>query len=250
MRNATLIFCLMMATAAPAQKVVSTSEQTWFGYIQQVRLAARWGLTADVHFRTADNWLQGRNLALGRIGGIYYINDNAQLAGGYTYFHYYPAEQHPLDARPEHRLWQQVMWAANGRRLRVQQRLRLEQRWRKHIESDRQIGDDYDFNWRTRMQVQLLYSLSKKPFAPRSIALMVADEPMLNFGKEIVYNTFDQNRFIAGVQVQLGTNNFVQAGYMHVFQQQSSGRTYRQSHVARIFYTHLLDVRKKTKQKR
>jgi hypothetical protein len=74
---------------------------------------------------------------------------------------------------------------------------------------------------------------------------MLADEPMLNWGKEIVNNTFDQNRLVAGVQVQLGKNNFLQAGYMHVYQQQASGVKYRQSHVARLFYTHILDVRKK-----
>lgn len=245
MKNVALIFCLMAAASVAAQKRIGTSEQTWLGYIQQVRLSQRWGLTADVHFRTADNWLKGRNLSLGRIGAIYYLSSNTQLTAGYAHFHYYPAEQHPLGARPEQRLWQQVAWGHEKARLKLQQRFRIEQRWRKHIEANREIGDDYDFNWRTRMQLQLLYAISKKGAAPGTISLMLADEIMLNWGKEIRNNTFDQNRFVAGVQLQLGKNSLLQAGYMYVFQQQPSGNDYRRLHVARLFYTHILDLRKK-----
>lgn len=243
MNKAAITIFLLLSLGAGAQKQVATSEQTWLGFIQQVRFSKRWGATADVHFRTATGLLQGKNLALGRVGAVYFLDDRTQLSAGYAHFYYYPGENHPLAARPEHRLWQQVLWTANGPRLRVQNRIRLEQRWRQQIDSRGSAGDGYNFNYRARTQLQLLYPLGKHPFAPGSVALMLADEAMLNFGKEIVYNSFDQNRLIAGVQLQVGKRDFLQAGYMHIFQQQASGNKYRQSHVARIFYTHNLDFR-------
>lgn len=244
MKTVLSFFALLIAGVTTAQKQVSTSEQIWLGFIQQVRFSQRWGLTADMHFRTADNWMQRNNIALGRMGGIYFLNDQTQLSSGYAYFYYYPGENHPLDGRPEHRLWQQVLWAHNQPRLRLQNRLRLEERWRQHVDSRGGVVNGYDFNYRTRTQLQLLFALGKKPFAPGSLSLMLADEAMLNFGREIIFNTFDQNRIIAGIQLQVGKSDFLQAGYMHIFQQQAPGNKYRQSHVARIFYTHSIDLRR------
>lgn len=247
MSKAAILVFLLLSLGAGAQKQVTTSEQSWLGYIQQLRFSKRWGATAEVHFRTATGLAQGKNLSLGRVGAVYFLGDRTQLAAGYAHFYYYPGENHPLAARPEHRLWQQVLWTANGPKLRVQNRIRLEQRWRKHINSTGSADPDYDFNHRARTQLQLLYPLGKHPFEPGSLALMLANEAMLNFGKEIVYNSFDQNRLIAGVQLQVGKRDFLQAGYMHIFQQQASGNKYRQSHVARIFYTHSLDLREARK---
>ncbi|OLY92326.1 Protein of unknown function [Cnuella takakiae] len=244
MKTAAILSFLLLSLGAGAQKQVSTNSQTWLGLIQQVRFSNRWGLSADLHFRTADNFVQGKNIVLGRIGATYYPGDRTQVSAGYAHFHYYPGENHPQDARPEQRLWQQVLWTTHASRLRVQNRLRLEERWRKHVDSRGGITDDYDFNWRTRMQLQLLYPLGNKPFGPGSLALMAADEAMLNLGREIQYNIFDQNRLIAGVQLQVNKNDFLQIGYMHIFQQQASGNKYRQSHVARIYYTRNIDLRR------
>lgn len=228
------------------QKDVSTSEQTWIGYIQQVRLTEKWGAIADVHFRSADHWVQGNNLWLLRAGATYFFTDRTQATAGYAHFHYFPGESNPLAARPEHRLYQQVLWMNAAPKLRLQNRIRIEERWRQRIGSRGEALSGYNFNWRFRAQWQLLYPLSSRLYAPGTIALMLADEAMLNFGKEITYNTFDQNRLIAGVQWQTGNNSFLQAGYMFIFQQQPAGNKYRQSHVARVFYTHNLDLRKKS----
>lgn len=249
MKRGITFFALLGVLQCGAQKDVTTSEQTWLGYIQQVRLTEKWGAIADVHFRTVNNWVQGNNLWLLRAGATYFFNDRTQATAGYAHFHYFAGESHPQDARPEHRLYQQVLWMNNGPKLRLQNRIRTEERWRQHMGSRGEALPGYNFNWRFRAQWQLLYPLGKRLYAPGTLALLVADEAMLNFGKEIVYNTFDQNRIIAGVQWQTGKASFIQAGYMHIFQQQAAGNKYRQSHVARIFYTHNLDLRRRSETK-
>jgi len=243
MNKKLIITFLFFWQTANAQKQISSSAQAWIGYIQNLRFSKHWGATADVHFRTAEKWVKGRNLSLLRLGAVYFIKDAVQASAGYAYFHYYPAGAHAGVSRPEHRGWQQLQWFNNGPKLRMMNRVRLEERWRRKIASANERGEGYNFNYRTRFAAQLLYPLGKKPFAPGSLALMLMDDVMLNFGKEIIYNTFDQNRAVAGVQWHVSKASFLQAGYMHIFQQQAVAGQYRQTHTARIFYTCNLDLR-------
>ncbi len=70
---------------------------------------------------------------------------------------------------------------------------------------------------------------------------------MLNFGKDVVYNTFDQNRLFLGINYHISSAGSVQIGYMFSFQQASAG-VYRDIHTARLNYLHNLDVRKREKR--
>jgi hypothetical protein len=96
--------------------------------------------------------------------------------------------------------------------------------------------------------MMLNFALNKKPFAPKTISYAINNETHLNFGKEIVYNTFDQNRFFAGVHYHTNTHDYLQVGYMYLYQQLASGNTYRYIHAIRIGYSHSLDLRKKEVQ--
>ena len=71
--------------------------------------------------------------------------------------------------------------------------------------------------------------LSKKGIVPKSLSFVVNDEVHINFGKEIVYNYFDQNRFFVGLKYQFTDHSNLQVGYMNLFQQLSAGNKYRTS---------------------
>ena len=47
------------------------------------------------------------------------------------------------------------------------------------------------------------YRWAKKGIVPHSFSFVVNDEVHINFGKEIVNNYFDQNRFFVGLKYQL-----------------------------------------------
>jgi hypothetical protein len=68
---------------------------------------------------------------------------------------------------------------------------------------------------------------------------------MVNLGKEIVYNYFDQNRFFIGLGYHVNSHDSIQLGYMNVFQQLTVGNRYKDIHAGRVFYFHNLDLRKK-----
>ena len=69
--------------------------------------------------------------------------------------------------------------------------------------------------------------LSKKGFQPHSFSFVVNDEVHVNFGKQIIYNYFDQNRFFLGFAYQTNKTDNLQFGYRNVFQQLAAGNKYK-----------------------
>src|SRR5262245_45766375 len=122
---------------------------------------------------------------------------------------------------------------------------RLEERFRRKVKDDDELADVYNFNFRLRYNILFQIPLSQKKFEPGTLSFAVNNELHINFGKQIVYNYFDQNRFFLGFAYHTNKTDHLQFGYMNVFQQLAAGNKYRMGHVARIFYFHNLDLRKK-----
>jgi len=226
------------------EKHVHNLEQIWTGYFHQSRLSNKWEIGFDAQLRTKDAFFKGLSLTVIRPGIGYYINDNVRLGTGYAYFTYYPQDNFKL-ARPEHRLWQQVQWYSQSKQNKTRQYIRLEERWRRKIGRDSTLASGYNFNYRIRYSFFWQLPLIRKTNSEGNLSFILSDEIHVNFGKEVVYNYFDQNRFFAGFAYNTSTSNYVQFGYLNVFQQLNSGSNYKSINAARIVYFHNLDWRKK-----
>ncbi len=225
-------------------KQVTEEQQTWLGYFNQTRLSKNWGTWTDIHLRTKEDFFTQYSQALFRLGLTYYLNNDAKLTAGYAYVHHFPGDNHRNVSQPEHRPWQQLQWHTRFSKLRLMQWFRLEERFRRKILNDEELADGYLFNFRARYNILGQFALGREPFRPGSLSLVLSNEVFVNFGKEIVYNSFDQNRAFAGFALHLNSHDNLQFGYMNVFQQQAAGNRYRSNHVARVFYFHNLDLRK------
>lgn len=231
-----------------AQKITTHTEQTWIGYFNQTRLTDRWGIWVDAHLRTKEEFFTNFSQGIGRVGLTWYANDHLKLTAGYAYVHHFPQDNHKEISQPEHRPWQQVQWHHRFPKLRLMQWVRLEERFRRKILNDAELADGYNFNYRVRYNFFLNYPLSKKAFAPKTLSFVANDEVHINFGKEITYNYFDQNRFFLGFNYHLNQHDNIQFGYMNLFQQLPAGNRYRSNHVFRVFYFQNLDLRRKKSQ--
>ncbi len=240
-----LAFFLGYSAFAFSQKQTTISEQVWTGYFNQTRLTNKWGFWAEGQLRTKEDFFTNFSLALGRVGATYYLNDNTKLTAGYAYINHFPADAHPEVSQPEHRPWQQIQWHTKFPKLRMMQWVRLEERYRRKIKDSDELAEGYNFNYRARYNILLSFPLSKNAFAPKTFAFIANDEVHINFGKQIVYNSFDQNRFFLGFNYHASTHDQLQFGYMSVFQQLAAGNRYGNIHTARIGYFHNLDLRKK-----
>jgi hypothetical protein len=247
MKRMVLFFLLLLVIQQlPGQiKGTASIQQVWTGYFNQTRFSDKWGLWADLHLRTKEDFFSDISQGIARVGLMYYLHDELKLTAGYAYVNHFPAENHKNISQPEHRPWQQVQWHSRYPKLRVMQWFRLEERYRQKILNDDQLANGYSFNFRIRYNIFLRFPLSKNYFQPKTVSFITNNEVHINFGKQIVYNYFDQNRFFLGFAYHVNKHDDLQLGYMNIFQQLPAGNKYRSTHVARVFYFHNIDLQRK-----
>jgi len=246
---AAALLCMFLSLKGIAQvKQTTNVNQVWAGYFNQTRFSNNWGIWTDVHLRTKEDFFTNFSQAILRFGLTHYLADDTKLTAGYAYINHYPAENHKNISQPEHRPWQQIQWHTRFPKLRLMQWFRLEERWRRKILNNDELASGYNFNFRIRYNFFSQFAMSKKRFQPNTLSLVVNDEVHVNFGKQVVNNYFDQNRFFLGFNYHLNKHDNLQFGYMNVFQQLAAGNKYRSTRVVRLFYFHNLDERKSKKQ--
>lgn len=228
-----------------AQKQTTKANQVWFGYLNQTRVSDKWGLWFDGHLRTKEKFATNFSTSILRLGLTYYLADNTRLTAGYGWINNFPGDIHPGISRPEHRPWQQFQWVTKYSRLRTSQYFRLEERFRRKVANANTLAEGYNFNYRLRYNFLLTVPLGTIDGPSSKWSLVLNDEAMVNFGKEIVNNYFDQNRLFLGVALQTNKSDNLQFGYLNVFSQLASGNRYRSVSAPRIYYFHNLDLRTK-----
>jgi hypothetical protein len=240
------IIAILFCSNINAQvKQTEDVNQIWLGYLNQTRFSNKWGMWADLHLRTKEDFASNFSTGIVRLGLTYYVNDATKLTLGYAYVNHFPADAHKKISQPEHRPWQQIQWHSKYGKKRMMQWFRLEERYRRKILNDSTLADGSNFNWKLRYNFWYDIPLTKKGIVPKAWSFVVNDEVHVNFGKQIVNNYFDQNRFFAGFKYQLSDLNNIQFGYSNVFVQTAAGNKYRNINVARIFFFQNLDLRKK-----
>jgi len=234
---------LAIVSAQGQEKKTQYYNQVWLGYFNQTRFSEKWGLWTDLHLRTKEDFFTNFSQSILRFGITYYLNDATKLTAGYAYVSNYPGDNHKDVTQREHRAWQQVQWHTKYGSSRMMQWIRLEEKYRHKILNDSTLASGYSFNYKIRYNLWYEVPFSKKPDSKWSF--VVNDEVHINFGKQIVYNYFDQNRFFAGFKFNLNRHDNLQLGYMNQFQQLEAGNKFRSNHVMRLFYFQNLDLRKK-----
>jgi hypothetical protein len=240
-----IVAMLILVQKTYAQKQTTQINQVWLAYFNQTRLSNNWGLWLDLHLRTKEDFVSELSQAIARFGVTYYLNNDAKLTAGYAFVNHFPADNHPDISQPEHRIWQQFQWHTKYPRIRLMQYARLEERFRRKIKDSDELAEGYNFNYRVRYNFLFSTAIGKKAFEPRTFSFVVNDEIMVNFGEEIVYNYFDQNRFFVGFNYHTNSTGNLQFGYLNVFMQLPAGNTYRSVDGVRVSYFHNLDLRKK-----
>lgn len=238
-----MVFFAADDAEAQTTKRTQYANQVWSGYFNQTRFSKHWGSWTDLQLRTKENYFSNLNQSLVRAGLTYYVTNNTKLTMGYGWINSFPGDSHPTVSQPEHRIWQQVQWHTNYPRLRLMQYLRLEERWRQNVAATGLLADGFSYSWRLRYNFLLNIPVGQKPFAPGTVSFVANDEVHVGFGKNVVYNYFDQNRFFLGFNYHTTKSDYVQLGFMNQFSQLTVGNQYKSVSGARIGYFHNLDLR-------
>jgi hypothetical protein len=220
-------------------KTLNHQNQFWWSINGSTRLTEHFGVVSDFHIRRND-FMSESNFYFTRLGAAFWISDQLTLVGGAAHLwlaKYYDQAQ-PV-YQNENRIYQQIQWRQQVGKATFVQRIRNEQRWHEVLDTE---GDYLRIRFSNR--VRFLSSVNIKVFNnPRLPTISIADELHFHMGKEIVYNTFDQNRIFAGLKVPITHNLKFDIGYMMLYQQHYSGSSYDLNHTFRWFFYYSPDLR-------
>jgi hypothetical protein len=238
------IFCLLLvcfASKAQTEKNVDHQNLLWTRYYNQLTINNKWSLHTEFDNRifTYTNPIK-ENLYVLRLQGRYKINTNIELGGGFAYFSV--TTQDPevsFDFRiPEYRGQQDINWKQDFGNFTLNQRFQIEERFFHNANKEGLLSGTTYF-WRFRYRLQGEYSCWKKE--NQYLKAIVHDELMINGGKNIVKNTFDQNRIYAALQYGVNKNIALELGYLKSFQQRASGVDYFDRDIIRFSFFHKIN---------
>ena len=244
MKNAWLIFLLFTPSIVQAQTIVPTEKETttyvqsWISINSAFRFSNRWGAVSDFHVRR-DNVFKNDYFYFVRAGGVYWVNDKYPIIAGIAHLWLAPYDGNSQWTN-ENRIYQQWSAVTPQGVISILHRIRLEQRWRDVIIND-VVMREKQFSTRLRYLASFEIRLVENPKGPK---LIISDEVLVQFGKAIVNNTFDQNRFFLGLKIPLNDKLSCDVGYMNVLQQSLTGYQYDLSHIFRLFFYFNLNMAK------
>lgn len=241
------IFCLLFVCfVSKAQTVKNSDHQSllWTRYYNQLTINNKWSIHTEFDNRIFINPTT-ENLYVLRTHARYKINSEFEIGGGFSYFSV--TTQIPevtYDFRiPEYRGQQDITWKKEYGNTTLNQRVQIEERF---IHNANKVGllPGTTYYWRFRYRLQGEYSFWKKE--SQYLRTIVYDELMINGGKNVVYNTFDQNRIYAAMQYGLNKNSAFELGYLKSFQQRASGVDYFDRDIIRFTFFHKIKLNKKS----
>lgn len=228
----------MISSQLFGQANITHQSLYWTRYYNQLSLNSKWTWHNEVDMRRfLDNSRLHHVIAHSHIH--YKVSPEFDVAVGLTYSQQSPQFSDATSTLivPEIRTFQEITQSkALGKRVTLSHRFRLDERFiRKN--NGAALVEGSDFNFRFRYRPQLVINLSKLE-SKMPTNLKIADELMVNFGGEILYNHFDQNRVYLGLEKVLSKNFSVEMGYLHWYQQRPSGKDFFDRNILRLTILH------------
>lgn len=210
---------------------VNDQSQSWFSINSTFRLTPKWGLVGDLHIRRS-NFMADPNFYFIRAGGGYWFNDQLNYIVGYGHMWLTATKNKQRIYVNEDRAYGQLAYSSRLGKFSLLHRFRHEHRWRESVVAD-SLPNKTLFSTRLRYLISLTYPVFRNPALPQAC---LANELLVQFGKPIVNNTFDQLRLFAGIRQTLGKGWSYDFGYMMLYQQRTSGYQFDRNHTLRLFF--------------
>lgn len=235
------LFLIGATSQAQTEKNVDHQGLFWSLYYNQLTINPKWSIHSEIDNRIFLQPVE-QNLFSIRMQGRYKINENVETGVGLGYFSL--ASQDPENTpdfkTPEYRGIQNIAWKQNLGKTVLSQRFQIEERWI-HKANKVALLPGTTYSWRFRYRLQGDYVFWKK--SNQFLKALLSDELMVNFGKKIIKNTFDQNRIYAALQYGINKNIALELGYLNSFQQRSNGVDYFNRDMIRFSFIHKIKLK-------
>jgi Protein of unknown function (DUF2490) len=228
----------------------AVNNNAWLMYFGNHRLSERFGVHAEAQWRRNDFFANNQQLLL-RTGVDYYLKDNSRITVGYAYIKTYPYGDFAVaNAFPEHRLWQQFTTAQQLGKVKLAHRYRLEQR----MIGNPTTGEFENGRFENRFRYMAKATVTLTSKWKRPLYLAAYDEVFVNWGKDVAYNIFDQNRLYAALGITLSPKAKLEFGYLYqvillrTLDITTAQNKIEDNHTIQFGFFHNLDFRRKEQQ--
>ena len=235
-QSAFIVVALVTTNVGPAVAATDNNTNGWYMYFGDHPIAkTRWGIHLEGQWRRTELGLKWQQLLL-RPGVNFQLTKKVALTGGYGFIQTHRYGDFPAAAAfPEHRFFEQATITQRVWKLDFQNRLRFEQR---NIGvMTRQADGAFDrTGWRyeNRFRYMLRTNIPLPVAGGKKYYLGLYDEVMFNYGKNVAFNVFDQNRAYIALGRNLPKATRLEVGFMEQTIQHRDGRVFEHNHTLQI----------------
>lgn len=187
----------------------------WFNLTHTQKLSPKFDLLTDFQFRSANNFdYLGTRLLRGALG--YNLNKQHSVALGYANVTDWEMMDDEKISTLENRFFQQYIYKNVVERLRLNFRVRFEQRFR---------GPEDEFSQRLRLQLGAVVPLIADEKFSKGMYALLQSEVMFNVqNKEKINNSFfDQHRPLVALGYRFNKHIDTEVGYLRMQQRKKTG---------------------------
>ncbi|MEO8029043.1 MAG: DUF2490 domain-containing protein, partial [Bryobacteraceae bacterium] len=192
-----LVIAILVAICLPLSAETTTNANGWYMYFGDHRIKqSPFRLHLEGQWRRNDVAVVPQQ-AMFRPGINYTLNANVYLSLGYGFINTHRYGEFPVaQPFPEHRFYQQVAFKHSLGLIEILHRHRLEQRLLGEtlLAGGQLKVDRWRHENRYRYQLRANVPLQGRAIDPGDWYLGLYNEVMMNFGKNVAANVFDQNR--------------------------------------------------------
>lgn len=201
------IFVVAVVSVKAQQKHIVSRQQFWIGHTLSSMIAKKWSLWNDFHFVSNSGFFVART-------GITYHLPQTAITGGYALLLApNPYADNKLQ-RKEHRPWAQALISTPlSGNFSLTNRIRYDARFRQELVNGK-LTDDYVFTNRIRFQTTIRKTFPKWKHGDYLPFVNLGEEVLMNFGKNVKFNTFDQFRLSLTFGVQTKNTQYM-TGYVY-----------------------------------
>ncbi len=214
MKHLLFLCCVFITIQSFAQNRISDHNAIgWLAVNIDPALSKKWSGHIEYQWRR-DHLITTWQQSLLRLGLTYKINPQVSVQAGYAWIVTFPHSEHFASgvrkAFPEQRLYEQLVTSSNIGRVKMSNRLRLEQRFNGKYSSEEDKDVEYIYLNRVRYMPRIDVPLDKE----NKVYAALYDEIFIGFGKNVGQNVFDQNRIGVMVGYTFSPKFKLEGGYL------------------------------------
>lgn len=241
----TLILLFFFTTLQAAGIETIKQKQCWYDFTETIKVHPRWSVVVNLSERHSVN-PTAQTQAVARIYFLHHFKSNWSAGTGYVQFWTWDGKLAVPEMRPEQWLFYRQKFE-KVKILSLVHRYKIEERFIHNVQGDK-LAPGYTFTMRFRYRLGMELTLFTTGKNENPFKFLLSEEVMLNAGKSIVYNVFDQNRVTAGFAYRPIEGLTFSFNYMHLFRQRRSGIQFDEIHTFRFGIEHEFTIKQKERK--